>query len=152
MKRLITVSLASLALGLPLAASLPVPADIRNPFEVPDPDAIRATSPTAAGGQKPARDPAVVARETAFNKVASTLAALEVKGVVRAPTGEVTTVLLGNHTVWPGFEFNSSDFGVKGIIKITAFTQTQIVIDVTIELETHKVFLPLPNNPTPVRR
>ncbi len=129
--------------ALQLEASIPVPAGLRNPFEVPDPTALKSETAKATPAKK-AVDPAVEAREKQFAQVREKLLSLKVKGIAadyRNPDG--TTVLIGSYTVKTGMELPASDFSFPGLIRIVSVTPTEIVVNVSIELETRKMTIPL---------
>ncbi|MBN1403118.1 MAG: hypothetical protein JW942_01450 [Opitutales bacterium] len=131
-----------LGLGLPLGASVRVPSDIRNPFEVPDPIDFRDNASDKLA--KNAVDPAIAAREKKFADIRDKLIALPVKGIAadyRKPDN--ATVLVGPYTLKSGMDIPASDFDFKGLIRVASVTPTEIVVNVSIELETRKITIPL---------
>ena len=133
--------LLTLGLVLPLGASVPVPNDLHNPFEVPDPMGPRQIKTATK-----ATDSATVSRETAFGRVRDRLMSLPVRCIIssmrNSAYGEVT-VLIGNYTAKSGMDLPASDFDIKGIIRIASVTPTEIVLNVSIDLETRKMTIPL---------
>jgi len=135
-----------LGFGLSLGASVKVPDDLRNPFEVPDPIGFDALRKNADARSAKAVDPAVSAREKAFSSIRDKLLSLDVKGIAanfRNPDVASTTVLLGPYTLKSGMTLPPSDFDFKGIIRIVSISPTEIVVNVSIELETRKMTIPL---------
>jgi hypothetical protein len=133
--------LIALAATLPLHASVTVPQDLRNPFEIPDPAGFKVQK-----NSNPKMDMANANRDAAFERIKRALLDLPVNGVVsnmRNTASSEVMVLLGKYTVRPGFEFPPSDFGIKGLIKVTSVSISEIRISVSIELETRPITLPL---------
>jgi hypothetical protein len=134
--------LACAGLGLHLDASVPVPNDLHNPFEVPDPAGFKMAKSNASSKT----DNATVSREAAFGRVKDKLYSLPVRGIIsnmkNAASGDVT-VLLGEYTIRSGTDLPMADFDIKGIIKIASVTPTEIVVNVSIDLETRKMTIPL---------
>jgi len=134
---------AAAGFALTLGATVPVPQDLRNPFEVADPGRIMQNATPA----KEKVDNAAIAREAAFAKVREKLYSLPVLGVVsrmKNSSGGNVTVLLGSYTIMEGTNLPPSDFELnKGILKVTSVTLDRIVIKVSIELETRDITIPL---------
>lgn len=135
---------AVLGFALGLDASVQVPQDIRNPFEVPDPTIGFKTASSAA---KPV-DTAAQERAAAFAKVQEKLYSLPVRGIItrmkNASSGGVT-VLLGNYTIFEGMpDIPSAEFDIpKGIIRVVQVTPERIVFKVSIGLESKDISLPI---------
>lgn len=132
-------------IALPLGASVPVPENISNPFEIPDPTGFRTNS--KLGGASNERTSAEAARSAAFDKVKEKLFSMPVRGIISdmhkgLGKGD-TTVLLGSYTLKNGSTLPSSDFEIKGIIRVASISSDKIVIKVSIELETKEITIPL---------
>jgi hypothetical protein len=140
-KYVTAISIAVLT-GMPLCASVTVPQDLRNPFEVPDPAGFKIQKQAASAKA----DASAAGREAAFEKVRKQLLDLPIKGIVsnmrNSASGEVT-VLLGEYTVRPGYDFPAVDFGVKGLIKVISVTTSEIKVNVSIDLEAKTITIPL---------
>lgn len=144
-KQLISITLVA-GLGLQLSASIPIPSDLRNPFEVPDPAGFKIAAKLAATSSKNAADSASAVREAAFTRVRDKLYSMPLRGIVSrmksSSDGEVT-VLLGAYTIKTGSELPASDFDIKGIVKVTSVTTEKIIVKVSIELETKDITISL---------
>jgi hypothetical protein len=141
--KIIPAILLAAAFALPAGASVQVPLEIRNPFEVPDPVGFKTMNTQA----KDKTDSAALAKETAFAKVKEKLYALPVRGIVshmkNANSGSVT-ILLGAYTVNEGTNLPPQDFELnKGIIRATSVTLDRIVFKVSIGLDTRDIVIPL---------
>ena len=137
----ISAILIAFLTALPLSASVLVPQDLRNPFEVPDPAGFKIQKAASSRSDSNTSD-----RDAAFKKVESQLLGLQLRGIVsnmhNASSGDVT-VLLGGYTVKNGSEFPAADFGIKGLIKVISVTTSDIKVTVSIELETRTITIPL---------
>jgi len=136
-----TAFLIVFAATMPLCASVTVPQDLRNPFEVPDPAGFRVQKTTNTKAEL-----VNASHDASFERIRKQLSDLPVNGIVsnmrNSSSGEVM-VLLGRHTVRTGYEFPPGDFGIKGLIKVTSVTTSEIKISVSIELETRSITIPL---------
>lgn len=136
--------LCALAATARLGGSIPVPQDLRNPFEPPDP---RTTNPApkTANPQQSAAAVAADTREATFSQVQAKLRALPVRGVVAnldAPGN--STALVGPYIIKRNTSLPPSDFGVSNaFIKIVSVDPDEMVVLITIDLETKKVTIPL---------
>ena len=130
--------------SLPALASLPVPGDLRNPFEpanaAPVRPPVRAPVPEAPKPVEPARP----TQEPIFARVEQRLRQLPVKGVIANRSDpSANTALVGNYIIRPNTSLPTQDFGFSGLMKVVEVTQTHMTLEVSIGLETRPLTIPL---------
>lgn len=133
----------ALALSAPLCASLPIPTNLRNPFEFPD---TTAASKLDASGRRNAKNDKEAAREAAFKSVEDQLFSMPVRGIVTnmkdAASGQVT-ILFGEYTIRNETQLPAADFKINGTILVSSVSTTRIVFKVTIDLDSKEITIPL---------
>ena len=144
MKPFTFLILTGIVLPLSASASVPVPDNILNPFEIPDPVGFKQN---LKGGASTDKNSAEAVRSASFDKIKERLFSLPVKGIVshvnRSTGVGDTTVLLGPYTLRNGSALPASDFEIKGIIRVASVSSDKIVVKVSIELETKEITIPL---------
>lgn len=128
-----------------LDAAVPVPEDLRNPFQPANPTGF--TTPQQIERERPNR-PTVNPEEEQLNQqflaVANKLRSLPLRGIISSPQNpNANSALLGTHIFQRDVEIDSRNFGFTGIIRVVSVDAARIIVNISIGLESREIILPL---------